>query len=259
MAHLLPLDTTTSIVLMTTKRIYRFVVGLALLTIALWIYASFLPAYTDAHAKTMLDDLRGTNQIDKKEYYERLNELSTYRNSFLDITSGLLMLGLTVGFGIKWLQWGRGFSWRQLPAPSKARMLFWFNSGWVLLFAGMYWYYMYRSGRGDYPPFADSIGIPLMEGTDTLLFYWPILNGLLLLGLWGAELPSILGEKPYRYTWRAILVEVGFGLWTVLLLLLLVGAVMDGDHLTIPVEIGFLYLLAALRAGQMRALNHKMP
>src|SRR5690606_39838186 len=54
------------------------------------------------------------------------------------------------------------------------------NLVWLILLPGTYWYYIFRGARGDYPPFADSIGIPLMTQIPFYLFLLIPLNIFML-------------------------------------------------------------------------------
>ncbi|WP_157541043.1 hypothetical protein [Hymenobacter aerophilus] len=140
---------------------------------------------------------------------------------------------------------------------SKTRFFVWLNVGWALLWASLYWYYHYRSIRGDFPPFADSIGIPLMYGQAALLMGWLASNALSLLALWPAQLPALLFEQPRHRTRLAALVQAAVFLPLMFASLYAILSVLDGDHLTIPVALLFVYLLLVLQAGYMRAINRR--
>ncbi|PJJ60297.1 hypothetical protein [Hymenobacter chitinivorans] len=239
-------------------RIRVLLIGVILLGTGLWLYARLMPAFVDGAVKTEADLRLKLMSESRATYYKKEAALRTNRNTLLDVGSGLAVSGLVVLLLGRVLRVDTAAELRWRPTFGKGAVLLWFNAGWGILFVALNWYYTYRAARGDYPPFADSIGIPIMQGAATLLFYWPIINGLLLLALWGAELPGVLGEMPYRYTGRAIVVEVVFGVFALLLLLETGENIVYGDHLTIPVMLGFLYLVVVLRAGHMQAVNQRL-
>jgi hypothetical protein len=233
-------------------------IGVISLGAGLWLFASFMPAFVDGPVKTEGDLRQELLSESGATYYKREAELRTNRNPLLDAGAGLAVGGLSLLLLVQALRVQAASELRVRPTFGKGALLLWFNLGWGVLVLALNWYYLYRGVRGDYPPFADTIAIPIMQGTTALLYCWPVVNGLLLLGLWGAELPGSLGEMPYRYTWRAVLVEAVFGFWALLLILYSAVVILDGDHLTIPVVLGFLYLLVVLRAGHMQAVNQQL-
>ncbi|TGE04536.1 hypothetical protein [Hymenobacter fodinae] len=194
----------------------------------------------------------------KAVYYKNEKALRTNRNELLDAGSGIAIASITlwlfvVGKGLRAVA-----QLRQLRTPNKRQFFIWFNTGWVVLFAALHWYYHYRGVRGDFPPFADSIGIPLYYGTIGLLVFWPVLNLLWLLVLWPVQLGGHLLVKPLAYTWQSVLVEGLCGVWLLIVGLYSISTIIDGDHLTIPVVLLFIYLLLVLRAGHLQAFNQKL-
>jgi hypothetical protein len=117
---------------------------------------------------------------------------------------------------------------------------------------GTYWYYVFRGVRGGYPPFGDSIGIPLMTQIPFYLLLLVPLNIFILLTTIKTNLPTKLFIKPDQYSRTKFFWEIFFGFWLLINLLFLVDFVADGDHFSIPVNLFFTYILLALRAGQMR-------
>ncbi|MET4104929.1 hypothetical protein [Hymenobacter sp. UYP22] len=233
-------------------------IGVIVLAASVWLYASFMPAFKDGSIKTEADLRQGLYNEPKSTYYKREAELRTNRNELLDVSSGITLAGLTMLLfvTVRRIRHMQGFL--ELRTPTKRQFFIWFNIGWIVLFGALHWYYLYRGARGDYPPFADSIGIPLYYGQATLLVCWPVLNMLLLLAIWPAKMGGYLFEKPLIYTWWVLLIEVFNGIWLVLVVLYLLVSVLDGDHLTAPVIMLFLYLLLVLRAGHVEAINARI-
>ncbi|MBW3126951.1 hypothetical protein [Hymenobacter profundi] len=218
-----------------------------------------MPAYKSQRAEDELNTIRyNSHFLDKewkKAYYQKEAELRTVRNTLLDASSGIAIASATLFLFVFRKRPYTNGQLRQLRTLNKQQFFLWFNAGWLLLFVALHWYYLYRGARGDFPPFADSIGIPLMYGETALLWCWPFLNGLLLLALWPAKLPASLFVKARQYTWRAILVESWWGFLLLLAVLYAILTVIDGDHLTIPVALLFVYLLLTLRAGYIQMLG----
>jgi hypothetical protein len=125
------------------------------------------------------------------------------------------------------------------------------NLVWLLLIPGTFWYYTFRGGRGDYPPFADSIAIPVFSQVQLFLFLLIPLNIFILLTTLKTNLPTKLFVKADTYSRPAILWELFFGFWLFINLLCFVAFVADGDHILILVNLFFTFVLLTLRAGQI--------
>lgn len=254
------------------KNLQRVFVGLLLLGAAIWLYGCFMPAFiegksiNDLHAliyHTDPDDAgksppTGGSKVDyRKAYYAAEEAWRTSRNAWLDVGSGVAISSMTV---LLYLRAGRVQTrarFRRLKTVGKTGFLIWLNVGWAILLASLYWYYYYRSFRGDFPPFADSLGIPLYYGQAALLGGWLISNALFLLALWPAQLPALLFSKFKRNTLLAALIDALLGLVVLLTGLYAILTIIDGDHLTIPVMLLFVYLLLVLRAGYVQKINRK--
>ena len=131
------------------------------------------------------------------------------------------------------------------------------NLIWLLLIPGTHWYYIFRGERGDYPWFADSIGIALMyQIPQTLLGLIP-LNIFLFLSYINSNHPTLLFIKPDSYNTKEVFKEIFWGFWFLLNVLCFVLFVIDGDHVSIPINLFFTFVLLNLRAGQInRSVLH---
>ncbi|HEV8504436.1 MAG TPA: hypothetical protein VGQ53_03515, partial [Chitinophagaceae bacterium] len=125
------------------------------------------------------------------------------------------------------------------------------NLIWLLLIPGTYWYYTFRGGRGDYPPFADSIGIPLAAEIPIYLLLMIPLNIFLLLTTYKAKLPTELFIFSDKKDTSVVLIEVFFGFWLFLNFLFMLNFIYDGDHFSVFVNLFFTYILLTLRAGRI--------
>ncbi|SDX56386.1 hypothetical protein SAMN04488069_10277 [Hymenobacter psychrophilus] len=197
----------------------------------------------------------GNEAETRQAYYATEVAWRTSRNTWLDIGSGIAISSLTVLLFLRANRVQTRARFRRLKTVSKAGFLIWLNIGWATLLAALYWYHYYRAIRGDFPPFADSIGIPLMYGQAALFGCWLISNGLFLLALWPARLPALLFEKPKYNSWPAVLVDAVVFLPLMFTGLYTIMTIIDGDHLAIAAALLFFYLLLVLRAGYMRAIN----
>jgi hypothetical protein len=109
----------------------------------------------------------------------------------------------------------------------------------------------YTLTRGDYPPWADSIGIPLGGAIFFCLLGSPLVVGAAYLSSRGIKLPVTILTFPagWRGSLATLLAAVPFA-W-----FLLVGyrAFLEGDFFSIPVAIGGAYAtLAVWAAGKER-------
>ncbi|MFD2787233.1 hypothetical protein [Hymenobacter rubripertinctus] len=253
------------------KNVQSVFLGLLLVGATAWLYGFFMPAFI---AGKSLDDLpQLTYHLDpadkaeklqsgrktdfRKAYYAADKAWRTSRNTWLDTGSGVAISSLTV---LLFLPAGRVRTLAQLRRQRtirKTRFIVWLNLGWGLLYVSLNWYYHYRSGRFDYAPFADTIAIPLLYGQLALLVGWLLSNAVLLPALWPACLPALLFGRLPLDTWQARLVGAVLGFLILITILYAVLTIIDGDHLTIPVALLFVYLLLVLRAGYGRAFSNR--
>ena len=125
------------------------------------------------------------------------------------------------------------------------------NLAWLLLLPGTYWYYWFRLGRGDYPPFADGIAIALFSLIPITLFLFIPLNIFLWLTTKNTNLPTQLLIKAENYNKSALFWEIFFGFWLLISILCFFAFVIDGNHFAVPISLFFVYILLSLRAGKI--------
>jgi hypothetical protein len=169
----------------------------------------------------------------------------------MDLGSGLTIAATTI---LLFLFFGRVKTWtdfRKVKSPNKIFIFILSNIAWLTLLPGTFWYYSFRGGRGDYPPFADSIAIPIYETIPTILFGLLPLNTFILLTSINSILPTQIFITAGKYKRAAILWEIFFSFWLLINLLVFVGFVTDGDHISIPINLFFTFILLSLRAGQI--------
>ncbi len=224
--------------------ILTFIIGLGLFS-----YSLTLPYYNDQKAAD--DLLNNSYSIDKQEYYKRDAELRTNKTTFMDLGAGIAIASWTILLFLLLTNTNTFSNFKNLKTFNKLTTFISANLVWLLLIPGTIWYYTFRGGRGDYPPFADTIVIPIMTSITFFLFLLIPLNIFLILTTLKTNLPTKLFVKADVYNRPAILWEIFFGFWLLINLLCLVGFVADGDHVAIPVNLFFTFVLLTLRAGQI--------
>jgi hypothetical protein len=145
-----------------------------------------------------------------------------------------------------------GFSnLKTITSIDKQKILILANVAWLLLIPGTYWYYIFRDSRGDYPWFADSIGIPLAYQIIEILIGLIPLNIFILLSFIKSNQPTNIFIRPMNYNTKEILKEIFWSFWLLLNIVSLVLFVLGGDHISIVINLVFTYILLTLRARQI--------
>ncbi len=189
--------------------------------------------------------------MNKTDYYKKEAELRTNKTTFMDLGSGIAITSATILIFLFFAKVKTFKDFRNNRTLTKTATFISANLVWLILIPGTYWYYIFRAARDDYPPFADSIGIPLMTQIPFYLFLLFPLNIFILLTTINTNLPAKLFPKPHKYNSTKILWEIFFGFWILLNFVCLIGFVIDGDHFSIPVNLFFTFILLTLRAGQI--------
>jgi hypothetical protein len=221
-----------------------FIIGLLL-----FFYSLTLPIYKDQKAADEL--LNNSDKIDKQEYYKRDAELRTSKTTFMDLGAGIAIASGTILFFLLLTKTKKFRDFKNLKTFNKLTLFISANVVWLFLIPGTFWYYTFRGARGDYPPFADSIAIPIFTQIPLLLFLLFPLNVFILLTTINTNLPTKLFVSADTYNRPAILWELFFGFWLLINLSCFVAFVADGDHVSILVNLFFTYILLTLRAGQI--------
>jgi hypothetical protein len=237
-----------------------FVIGLALTVIAI-----IMPVYNDQKsADDLFNSLQfypgdkeldkgseNSTSISKDDFYRREAELRTNRGKIMDFAGGITVASATFLFFLIGLKIKESSDLKDVLTMNKPMLFVTSNLVWLLMIPGTHWYYIFRGARGDYPPFADSISIPL--STEIPAYYLAMipLNMFLILTTVTAKLPTSLFVFCERNDTRLVLVELFFGLCLFINFLTLLSVIYDGDHFTILVTMFFAYILLTLRAGHI--------
>lgn len=216
-------------------------------------YSLTLPYYKDQKSA---DDLIGNAyNMDKSEYYKKEVELRTDKLTYMDLGLGMAIASATILSFLIFTKVNRFKDFKKIKTITKNETFISANLIWLILLPGTYWYYIFRAGRGDYPPFADSIGIPLMTQIPMNFLLLIPLNIFLMMTTINTNLPTKLFIKSDQYNWTTVLWEIFFGIWLLINFLCLYIFVIDGDHFSIPVNLFFTFILLTLRAGQISKYN----
>ena len=224
--------------------------------LGLFAYSLALPYYTNEKAAEELLNSNfltrsGSAEDFKAEYYRKEAALRTPKLAYMDAGVGMALAAATVllFFGIAGVR--TVADGKHLTTLTKPNLFVAANLVWLLTVPGTYWYYSFRAGRGDYPPFADSIAIPIFTQIPVYLLALLPLNLFLLLTTIRAQLPTRIFLTAAHYGKAALAWEVLFGTLLLLNAVFLVELVLDGNHVFIIVNLFFTYVLLTLRAGQI--------
>lgn len=222
-----------------------FLTGILLILISLK-----MPRYTDESQYQELVDMVYQEAITKDAFYGKVHQITTTRNTIMDIGNGIVSFAL---FGIVFLLISKIRNWedlKRLKTQSKLAIFISANLALLLLIPGTVIYYGYRDWRGDFPPFADSIGIPIMQQTTIILLMLIPLNILLCISLYKSKLPTDISIHVRVNNKFFALWNVFFGSLLLLNVICLIMFIIDGDHISVMVSMYFMYLLFSLRAGK---------
>lgn len=221
--------------------------------LGLFIYSLTINYYFDPKAADKL--IINSYDIPHSDYYKKESELRTNKATLMDLGSGISIASIViiVFFVLKKVKTLSDLT--KIQSINKIGILISSNIVWLLLIPGTHWYYFFRGGRGDYPPFADSIGIPIFTQTTLILYLLVPLNLFIGITLIKSNIPTRIFIKADNYNIRIILWEIFFDFWLLISLFCFVILVVDGDHISIPINLFLIYILLTLRAGQIGKLN----
>jgi hypothetical protein len=211
---------------------------------------SQIPYFKDKSAKEELD--RKGVDMDREEYWKKEKELRTDKVFYMDMGSGIISLSLCLLvfafiFRIKYLEDLRNVA----SLKSKRNIIIISNAVWLLNIPNIFFYYFFRMSRGDYPPFADSLGIPLIYDLSSFICLLVPLNIFLLLTSYKIDFPvRIFVKNNFSVKW-SVVIELFYGTFIILNCIVLYESTMDGDIFLIPIHLFFLYILLSLRAAMI--------
>jgi hypothetical protein len=209
-----------------------------------------LPAYTDPTWQDRFLNvdvsLENSDEL-SAEWYAAKAAVETPRHRRLDLGMGLVALGLGVAalFALRGVRYVRDLM--SLKSPSTRRRFYAFAALTWLSFIPAEWFWLdYTQGRGDYPWWADSIGIP----AGSVLIFGVVGLPVVLLGvalaLREASLPVSLWSRPVFGPPYGVC--VGLIVAAILAPLVLVSGV-SAEPFLVPSALLTLYLILSGRAA----------
>jgi len=201
--------------------------AILLLGLCALVYGLSLPVYTDDNAPSRLSmklqDLPRDQRF--KAWYSELSAFETYHKVITDTARGVISLGLSVALATCALR-----LYARKPQIRKiwALLLFWVGL-WAIKVPFTFWYFSLRAQRFDYPSWGDSIAIPIFSSVATWGVGCALTTAILLLLLYGRRLSASIDWSPPRSLWSWIR-TLGIGFWILILLLLVVSSIPDGDE-----------------------------
>lgn len=228
---------------------FVLVVGLVLLLLSIR-----MPKYSTTNEYMILNEEYAKGVISREKYLDEFNKNNYIRTSIMDVGNGLItfsVLALAFTYVKKINQWK---DFLKIKAAKKINLFLLLNGSLLLLMFGSYFYYIYRAWRNDYPPYADSVGIPIFYNTLFYLLCIIPLNLFLCLVLIKSDLQTPLCVKYTKglVVWRCI-----FFLSSLLLIVMLIFSVIDGDHASIISNLALIYIVLSLRAGKVKYYLNK--
>ena len=219
-------------------------------------YGSQFPEYYDRGAEARLNDknwsdaARKDNNADTvaNEWYSLRASLRTRRDTCYDLGAGIIALGLGMAllFLTKGIRKVSDLGYLTTPKTS-GRFYLLAALTWLSFIPGEWIYYIYTGQRGDYPPFADVIGIPMGGAFIIGVLGLPFV----LFGVW----VSIHGAKLPTAVWSGSIFGqlniVSAAIWIALILALLVTAM--GVARQPPIVPSCLFTLYLLLSGKAAA------
>lgn len=217
------------------------------------LHSNAFPAYPDQEARwelaNELENLPRETQF--AEWHSRLRALETPRKRFSDLGRGLCAAGVgLLGATAFWVLYHRHRCMRQV----RAIFVLWWGL-WLVRVPLTVWYYTLRQKRGDYPWWADSIGIGIFSASFTWIIGAAVSSLVLRQMLVRHPLPDAiqLTRPVSRYGWvRATFI----GLWLLFLANSVLWGVPEGDEGSVLTGIlASVILLAFLSATEVRAVS----
>lgn len=225
---------------------------LLLIGMVIFAYSLSLPYYKNnkgPESVTLHTSATDDYEKFKEEYYKYEETYRTNKTDLMDLGAGICVASLSFLAFLLITKTRRFPDFKDISTPGRAGIFLGTNIMWLLTIPGTHWYYTVRAIREDYPPFSDSIGIPISIQVPVCFLLLVPLNIFIVLCIATAKLPAQLIRVPHHYDGARITVEVFFGFLMLINLVCLVSEIIDGDHFMIVVSMYFIYAFLSLRTG----------
>lgn len=230
----------------------RLVFVVLLAGTVLFLLSVAMPQYNAPDVEQQLNELTITNAPKNNElYYKIRTEASTNKYLYADLGSGLIVVGISlfVFFSAKGIN---NFSKiKNATSMDKGSIFTLSNFAVLLLIPGTIWYYGLHSVRGEYPPWADTIAIPIMAQSTGFLIMLIPLNIYLLIAAYKSKQHALIFSRAETTILRSVAWEVFFGIPLLLTIASALISTIAGDHFLIFVSIFMVYVVLSLRAGKL--------
>ena len=230
----------------------RLAIFILLTGVALFMLSLAMPQYNATGIEQQLNELSINNDPANQEHYYKIRtEASTNKYLYADLGSGLIVFSIAL-FVFFSVQGVNSFSkFRKTASREKGRIFVLANFGILLLIPGTAWYYGLRNVRGEYPPWADTIAIPIMEQSIGILIMLIPLNIYLLFASFRSRHPALIFSRRMDNSVRSVLWELFFGIPILLATVCTVLSIIGGDHFLIIVSMIMVHVILSLRAGKL--------
>lgn len=227
-----------------------FVVGLCLLP-----YSLYIGEIADNELQKVLELYYG-DVITLDEYNDQYAECNDLYIRIQNLVNGLLTFSI-FGFifcAILSIRYVSDF--KNTKTLNKPMMYFMINILWVIYFVGTWFYYGYRSWRGDYSPYQDAVMLAIVPQNIFNLICFIPLNLFYFLFLRQTKLPTTLGvELSIPKTKKLKILFSVLYTFIVLNILNLISNIIGGDHFSIIITAVYIYTLFSIRAGIIKKYN----
>lgn len=227
----------------------------------LWIYSLTMEYYTDPEKMEEIAlqvDLSPASKFGKLDYWEARKTLETDKRKYMDLGSGLMIAsGLLFFFFL----FQRVKTVRDLNRVRSLKPIWLIGLTYFVWLSGHFWIrnnLNFRQSRGDFPWFADSIIIPLVEVSLLIDFGCILLLILFVISLPNSRTGVPIFVRIHRFSFSKVLWELFFD--GLLLITLYITGIMIyyGVHGFILIFLFMDYLLLSLRAGRLHENSHKI-
>ncbi len=216
------------------------------------LYSLTLPYYTDP--KAVSNSITEINP-NKDLYYKMVEQYKTNKLDLMDFGSWLAIASVTILLFMIVMQIKNISDWKKLNTCSKKIVFVIANIAGLMMIPGTIWYYWFRLIRWDYPPFADTIIIPVLNEIPIYLIFLIPMNIFMIIATMRAHLPTLFFISNSLNTIKIWILKIIFGIILLINLLSLFTAIIDGDHFQVPFNLAFAYVILVLRAGNINSKN----